>query len=197
VLSFRKTNLGLLNQNAATPIFIYMTSLEPLLFEIAAQYRLDPYGVHGLSHWGRVLENGLRLAETEGGDITVIRLFAIFHDACRYNQSRDPGHGARGAVLAEKLLGCLSLVTQRKLDLLTLACREHTDGKTDADLSVRICWDSDRRDLARVSIMPNPSYLCTKTARAEEMIDWANQREINNFSPPFVKSCWNPLFFGK
>ena len=52
-----------------------------LLSEIALQYKLNPDGAHGLSHWARVLENGMRLAEIEGGDRTVIRLFAIFHDA--------------------------------------------------------------------------------------------------------------------
>lgn len=176
---------------------IKMIALEPLLIEIAAQYILDPQDVHGLNHWGRVLENGLRLREAEGGDITVIHLFAIFHDACRHNQSRDPGHGARGAALAERLLGDLSLVTKKQLDLLTLACLEHTDGKTDAALTVQICWDSDRLDLARVSIMPNPKHLCTKTARTEKLIQWANQRATNNYSPPFVKSQWSPIFSGK
>ena len=174
-----------------------MIALEPLLIEIAAQYVLDPHDVHGLDHWARVLENGLRLAETEVGDIAVIRLFAIFHDACRHNQSRDPGHGARGAALAERLLGDLTLVTKEQLDLLTLACHDHTDGKTDAVLTVQICWDSDRLDLARASIMPNPNYLCTKTARTEEIIQWANQRSTSNFSPSFVDSYWIPLFSGK
>ena len=174
-----------------------MIALEPLLIEIAAQYILDPHDIHGLDHWARVLENGLRLAETEGGDITVIRLFAIFHDACRHNQSRDPGHGARGAALAERLLGDLALVTKKQLDLLTIACLEHTDGKTDADLTVQICWDSDRLDLGRVSIMPNPTYLCTKTAQKEELIQWANQRSVSSFSPSFVDLHWRPLFSDK
>lgn len=166
-----------------------------LLEAIAAQYKLDPRGTHGLDHWGRVLETGLRLTETESGDLTVICLFAIFHDACRQNQTRDPGHGSRGALLAEKLLGDLSLVSKQQLDLLTLACREHTDGKTAADPTVQICWDSDRLDLARVPIMPSTKYLCTKTAKDKAMIQWANQRAIANYSPPFVAREWEPIFF--
>lgn len=166
-----------------------------LLQVIAAQYALDPKGTHGLNHWGRVLENGLRLAETEGGDLTVIRLFAIFHDACRQNQTLDPGHGARGAALAEELLGDLSLVTKEQLDLLTLACREHTDGKTSADLTVQICWDSDRLDLARVPIMPDPDHLCTRTAKSSKMILWANQRAARDYSPGFVRTIWEPIFY--
>ena len=168
--------------------------IHSLLEAIAAQYRLDPRGTHGLTHWGRVLENGLRLSEKEGGDQTVIRLFAIFHDACRHNQTRDPGHGARGAALAEQLLGDLSLVSKGQLDLLTLACTEHTDGKTTADLTVQICWDADRLDLARVPIMPNIKYLCTKTAKNNKIIHWANQRAIANYSPPFVIKNWEPIF---
>jgi uncharacterized protein len=165
-----------------------------LLEAIAAQYRLDPQGTHGLNHWGRVLETGVRLAETEGGDLTVIRLFAIFHDACRHNQTRDPGHGARGAALAEQLLGDLSLVSKGQLDLLTLACQNHTDGKTTADLTVQICWDSDRLDLARVPIMPSVKYLCTETAKKDQFMHWANQRAIANYSPHFVRRNWEPIF---
>jgi len=171
-----------------------MIALEPLLVRIAAQYSLDPRDTHGLNHWGRVLENGLRLSADEGGDPAVIRLFAIFHDACRHNQSRDPGHGARGAVLAEQLLGDLSLVTKTQLDLLIQACREHTDGKTTADLTVQICWDADRLDLARAFIFPKPERLCTETARGENLIRWANKRALEDYTPSFVKKDWESLF---
>lgn len=172
-----------------------MITLEPLLIEIAAQYKLDPQGTHGLNHWGRVLENGLKLAEIEGGDLTVIRLFAIFHDACRHNQSLDPGHGARGAALAEKLLGDHPLVTPKQLDLLAFACREHTDGKTSAELTVQICWDSDRLDLGRVPIQPHPKYLCTTTAKTEQVMEWANLRSARDHSPAFVAAQWEPIFY--
>jgi len=91
--------------------------LTPLLSQIAVQYQLPPDGAHGLSHWGRVLENGLKLAEIEGGDTIVITLFAIFHDACRHNQSLDPGHGNRGATLAETILEDNPQVTADQLDL--------------------------------------------------------------------------------
>lgn len=171
-----------------------MINLRPLLRQIASQYRLDPRDAHGLNHWGRVLENGLRLAEIEGGDTAVIRLFAIFHDACRHNQSRDPGHGDRGAALAEELLGDLSLVTLQQLDLLKYACKEHTNGTTAGDITIQICWDSDRLDLARVSIMPHPDHLCTNSAKGEELIHWANHRAISDYSPPFIKTDWAPLF---
>ena len=170
--------------------------IKPLLSQIAHQYQLDPDGTHGISHWGRVLENGLRLAEAEGGDVIVITLFAIFHDACRINQSVDPGHGKRGAVLAEQLLRNHLEVNPVQLDLLKFACLHHTDGKTEADITIQICWDSDRLDLLRAGIRPSPSKLCTLSAREKSVIEWANRRALSNYSPGFVESEWRPIFIG-
>ena len=171
-----------------------MIDLDIFLTDIAHQYRLDPTHAHGLNHWGRVLENGLKLAETEGGDTTVISLFAIFHDACRYNQSRDFGHGARAAKLAEKLLTDHPSVNSTQLQLLTKACREHTNGKTRADITIQICWDSDRLDLARVGIMPHPRRLCTSTAKDPDILSWANKRALANYSPLYVIEDWTAYF---
>ena len=168
--------------------------LVPLLSKISLQYKLNPDGAHGLSHWARVLENGLRLAKIEGGDLTVISLFAIFHDACRHNQTRDPGHGQRGAVLAGELLRGYPGVSPEQLQTLQIACRDHTDGETEAELTVKICWDSDRLDLARVHISPSPARLCTNTAKNKEILTWANHRARTKFSPDYVSSEWLPIF---
>jgi uncharacterized protein len=173
---------------------IPMIELLPLLAKIAQQYQLDPTQIHGLTHWARVMENGLRLLKTEEGDETVIRLFAIFHDACRINQSVDPGHGSRGAILAERTLGDLSLVTKNQLDTLIQACRDHTNGKISAERTIQICWDADRLDLARAAIIPNPDYLCTPAARLAQTREWASQRALKNFSPSYVKHEWEPVF---
>jgi len=168
--------------------------LVPLLSKISLQYTLNPAGAHGLSHWARVLENGLSLAKIEGGDLTVISLFAIFHDACRLNQARDPGHGQRGAVLAGELLREYPGVSPEQLQMLQVACRDHTDGETEAELTVQICWDSDRLDLARVHIKPSPNRLCTNAAKDKEILAWANQRARTKFSPAYVSSEWLPIF---
>jgi uncharacterized protein len=171
-----------------------MIDIRPLLQRISFQYILDPDGVHGLAHWGRVLENGRRIAEEEGGDLTVITLFAIFHDACRHNQARDPGHGSRAAALALDLLSGHPALTSEQLKLLVKACLEHTNGKTRAKHTIQICWDADRLDLARVGIMPQRSMLCTRTAKSEEMINWANQRALEDFEPIIVREQWGPIF---
>ena len=171
-----------------------MINLIQFLGEISSQYLLDPLDVHGVNHWARVLDNGLRLAEIEGGDLTVISLFAIFHDACRRNQSLDPGHGKRGAALAGKMLQDHPEVSKEQLQLLQIACRGHTDGKTKSNLSVQICWDSDRLDLARVNIMPVRRYLCTTAAKSDTILKWANQRALDDYKPEYVTSDWSPIF---
>jgi hypothetical protein len=70
-------------------------SLGPLVRAVAPGHHRGGAGSHGLTHWARVLENGLRLAPATGANVTVVALFAVFHDARRLNDGRDPGHGER------------------------------------------------------------------------------------------------------
>jgi len=76
---------------------------EELLRSVLAGYSLPCDGAHGLTHWGRVMENGRRLAEITGADVRVVELFALFHDCRRVNEGTDPGHGRRGAAHARTL----------------------------------------------------------------------------------------------
>lgn len=150
---------------------------EPLVRLVREGYRLRWEGIHGWSHWLRVREIGLRLAEAEGADPRVVELFALFHDARRHNDGWDPGHGARGAAFLESLpLGELGLDRGQR-SLLAHACAHHTAGLTEGDVTVRTCWDSDRLDLWRIGTRPVPRRLCTETARDPEVIRWA--RELN------------------
>ena len=137
-----------------------------LLEAIRNQMRLRPDSIHGLGHWQQVASNGLLLARTTGADPDVIRLFALFHDSCRENESRDPEHGPRGAELARAWRGVRYDLDDARLELLIRACREHTRaiGST-GDVTVDTCIDSDRLDLARVGIRPDPARLLTEAAR--------------------------------
>ncbi|MCE5260074.1 MAG: HD domain-containing protein [Chloroflexi bacterium] len=155
---------------------------------ILAQYRLGAYGVHGISHWARVLENGRSIARCNGADVRVVTLFALFHDACRCNESRDHGHGARGASLALNELGALIPLAPGALELLADACARHTDGLTSDEPTLQACWDADRLDLLRVGIYPNPSLLSSAVAR--ELIPWANARAESRFIPSLVNELW-------
>jgi uncharacterized protein len=161
-----------------------------LVGAVLSQYRLPVVGIHGPTHWARVLENGRRLSTLTGGDVEVVELFALFHDACRRNESFDPGHGRRGAELAVLMRGPLLPIAEERLALLRHACALHTDGRTEGDLTVLTCWDADRLDLGRVGITPRPSRLCTDAARDSDVIDWAQARAWSGFVPAFLRLEW-------
>lgn len=159
-----------------------------ILREILPAYALPRRGHHGVVHWARVMENGLALAERTGARRDVVALFALFHDARRVNEKRDPGHGERGAELARALRGRRFDLDDEGLDLLVEACRLHTDGRTDGDLTIRACWDADRLDLGRVGVTPSPRLLCTDAARA--LLPWAHARAVGGHEPEFVRNAW-------
>lgn len=144
-----------------------------LISIIRQQFSLDWSGIHGVSHWSRVRNNGLRLAKQTGARLDVVELFAFLHDVQRKNEHRDPNHGRRAADFAKTLQGNLFTLDDEGLDLLCAACAGHTDGKMEADITVQTCWDADRLDLGRVGIIPDTKKLCTAAARDAKMIKWA------------------------
>ena len=48
-----------------------------LLAEIKSRYRLNWMGTHGIIHWSRVYENGIKLSTQEGVNPKVVQLFSI------------------------------------------------------------------------------------------------------------------------
>jgi uncharacterized protein len=163
---------------------------QALLKEILSEYTLPLNGRHGVSHWARVLENGRRLAGLTGADLEVVELFAVFHDSKRINEGIDNGHGVRGAAYARKLRGEFFEVEGPSFELLLKACAEHTLGKRQAELTVQVCWDSDRLDLGRAGITPVPRLLCTPAAQDLDLIAWANERSLSAFVPDLVEAEW-------
>ncbi len=147
-----------------------------LIRKIRGQFALDWRGINGSPHWSRVLENGRRLSETTGARLEVVELFAFLHDSRRLNDGFDPGHGARAARFAESLQGTLFELAPNHLELLTVACRGHSDGMMEGDPTVLTCWDADRLDLGRVGIRPRPELLCTEAARDPRILEWAYKR---------------------
>ena len=145
---------------------------------IRGQFALDWYGIHGASHWARVRENGIRIATVTGADPRIVELFAFLHDSKRVNDGTDWQHGARAARFAASLRqnGQVTL-SNEDLELLEYACTHHSNGMTDAPVTVQACWDADRLDLGRVGIRPRAEYLCT--AAAVDLIDWAYGRSID------------------
>ena len=158
-----------------------------LIRAILQQYQLSRNGVHGPVHWARVLENGRRLAVVTGGSLAVVELFAVFHDACRLNDDHDPEHGSRGAALALKFRGKHFELGDKEFAALGAACRLHTAGLTEADVTVQTCWDADRLDLGRVGVKPRRKKLCTEAAKDFSLLEWADNRASGGHIPDFTE----------
>lgn len=167
-------------------------TLPTVVRAVLADYALPWDGIHGVGHWARVLENGLRLAEVTGADVEVIQLFAVLHDSKRQNESSDLGHGVRGTEFASQLHGTIFDVTDAQFALLAQACADHTNGLTEADITIQTCWDADRLDLGRVGMQPEPTKLCTDAAKLPEFIKWADGRAAFAVVPEFVRREWLP-----
>lgn len=165
-----------------------MHDMARIVAEILRGYALPVTCEHGVAHWARVCENGLRVAETNGADPEVVILFAVFHDARRVNEGHDDGHGLRGGSLARALRGVLVHLDAARFELLFEACALHTDGLIDGDPTLQACWDADRLDLGRVGITPRGSRLCTDGARG--LLQWAHDRARGGHEPAEVLASW-------
>lgn len=153
--------------------------------QVRKQFQLDWHGIHGAPHWARVMYHGLTLANETGADPLVIKLFALLHDSCRWDEGDDPDHGDRAADFAFRLHEerIISL-SQDQLEMLISACRGHSKGMQNAATTIQVCWDADRLDLGRIGIRPEPRYLCTEQARCPRKIqfawDWSRGEALLN-----------------
>jgi uncharacterized protein len=161
-----------------------------ILHTILEDYALPWGGYHGVAHWARVLENGLRLAEETDALVEVVRLFAVLHDSRRINEGTDPDHGPRAAEFARTLRGRLFDLPEHEFLLLHRACAGHTHERTHPDVTIQTCWDADRLDLGRVGITPHPNRLCTEIAKQPKVIKWADHRATFGVVPEFVWEEW-------
>src|SRR3954451_3257114 len=99
-----------------------MPDLGGLLAAVEERSPLHQSYVHGEQHWRAVAEVGLRLLpENRKADPMVVFLFALFHDSMRENEHDAPGHGRRGADLAEELHGRFFQLTPARLGKLVEA----------------------------------------------------------------------------
>lgn len=171
-----------------------MQDLRPIIEEILANQVVEANGIHGILHWGRVYDNGMRIAEHSEANVEVVRLFAFFHDSRRFTDGSDPGHGSRGAEYAKRLRGELFDLPDEEFELLYVACRDHTDVADSDNVTVQACFDSDRLDLFRVGIKPDPSLLCTHYAKKDSVRGWANQRADANVVADVVNEIWTSRY---
>ena len=151
---------------------------------------LSPGGDHGVAHWARVLDNGLRLANVTGANIEVVQLFAVFHDCKRVKETSDPDHGRFAAEFAVELRGQVFDLPDQTFGLLYRACAGHTHERTHLDITVQTCWDADRLDLGRVGVTPHARRLCTDAAKDPAMMKWADGRASFGVVPRFLMDEW-------
>lgn len=147
-----------------------------LIAVVERGFALPLDGIHGQAHWRRVHGNGSRLAELNGADLDTVQLFAYLHDSRRVDDGWDLDHGRRAADFVESLQGSLLDLPAESLERLAFACAFHSDGLTEADITVQTCWDADRLDLGRIGIQPDPGRMCTSAARDPAIIRWAVRR---------------------
>ena len=158
---------------------------------ILSQHPLPPTSIHSIAHWARVLENGRKLAQITGANLLIVEYFAIFHDSRRFTDGFDPGHGRRGAKYSRSLRDQLNTISDEDFKLLGYACKHHSKGWMDGNVTVQTCWDSDRLDLPRAHIKIDPDRLCTDAAKNAEIIQWATERSIDRIIPHLVKDEWD------
>ena len=129
----------------------------------ASIFTMGETSIHGPAHWRRVERFVIRIAsKTEGADMTVCRLFAIYHDSCRLNDGSDSGHGPRAAEMLRRYLPSTTCeLDADRLALLIHAVANHTAGFTSDNPTIGACWDADRLDLVRINMQPHPRYMST------------------------------------
>ena len=157
-----------------------MIDFETLWNTVLDDPELKKSYIHGPEHWARVERNGIYIGEQTGADLTVIRLFALFHDCRRQNDGIDPGHGRRGAEYAKTLRHELIEISDEQFDTFYNACKLHTRQIHTEDVTVGACWDADRLDLGRIGIKPIAKFLNTTIAKnIVNNNEWESLAEIS------------------
>ena len=147
--------------------------IQKALAVVRPQFRLNlQHGIHGVAHWSRVWYHGRKLAHSLDVNPSILAWFAFLHDSRRHNDNRDPLHGHRAAdfALALRRDSVVRELSATEFEHLCEAMRLHSDGHTAGEAAIRVCWDADRLDLARVGIQPEPKRLCTPLARKRKVL---------------------------
>lgn len=148
-----------------------MTSPDPAidflaLWKLASEeFKLDLASIHGLNHWRRVEGFALQMAQINGADEEIARIFAIIHDCKRENENYDPQHGLRAAILAREINDSRLFLNPKQLEILGFALENHDKGRVSPCATIGTCWDADRLDLGRVGVAPKAQFLSTGTGK--------------------------------
>ena|SRR5215469_192611 len=144
-----------------------MIDYQAIWDEVIANFQCGLTSVHGPGHWKRVERNGLQIAAENRADQDVVKLFAVLHDARRFDENEDFMHAERADRYAEAIraAGKLSDLDDGRFNLLHDALWRHAHGGISDNPTIGACWDADRLDLWRVGIIPHPSLMSTDAGR--------------------------------
>ena len=118
--------------------------------------------IHGIDHWDRVARNGESLHVPEA-DMAVVLSFAYLHDVERDSDGYDEEHGPKAAKLIDQIRdSVLDFLDDKQIGLLKEACTLHTTCPRTGNPTIDTCFDSDRLDLPRAGIIPDPAKMATK-----------------------------------
>lgn len=93
----------------------------------------------------------------------VVQCFAYLHDVERQSDGYDVEHGPRAAELIDQIRdSVLSFLDDKQIGLLKDACTFHTTCPRTGNPTIDACFDSDRLDLPRAGIIPDPAQMATK-----------------------------------
>ena len=130
--------------------------------DFAIKHARTDYSIHGIDHWDRVAHFGLSLDVPEA-DLDVVLCFAYLHDVERQDDGYEEEHGPRAAKLIDEIRNSvLGFLDDKQIGLLKEACALHTTCHRTGNPTIDACFDSDRLDLTRVGIIPDPDKMATK-----------------------------------
>jgi len=128
--------------------------------------KIDINGLHGINHWRRVCDVGMKLAKLNNADSLVIKHFAFLHDIAREDDFLDKEHGRRSAKFITNNKEVFNELDSHQLAQLIEAVKNHnSDGYKSDDITIQTCLDADRLDLPRVGVWVDADYLQTKEAK--------------------------------
>jgi uncharacterized protein len=152
------------------------------------RFQLPQDSIHGICHWARVMENGLRLAPRTGADPKVVALFAIFHDVARENDKGDRMHGPRAVKWLEAFNAFSFGLDEDQMMTLKRAVGGHTNRLYSSDPTIATCWDADRLDIGRTGMDIDIDLLNTFSAKSLDILEWAQARGSEGQVPDFALS---------
>ena len=138
--------------------------------------RINKYSMHGIDHWDRVAGNGVSL-NVPGADMDVVLSFAYLHDVERQDDGYELEHGPKAAELIDQIRdSVLGFLDDKQIGMLKDACSLHTTCPRTGNPTIDACFDSDRLDLPRAGIMPDPDKMATEEGAERARV----MREMND-----------------